>query len=78
MPVFRITFKLSPKPKNTTASCRMYFDVNEMPSSNLSRDFQKTAIIIPKIIAIIGPPITGIKFPTIKDGTAIIRHIIMP
>ena len=40
--------------------------------------FQNTAIIMPKIIAMIGPPIMGNMFPAISAGIAMIMHTIIP
>ena len=78
IPVFKITFKFKPKPRKTTAICKMYFDVKLMPFSKLSFFVHITEISIPEIIAIIGPPIMGKVLPIIKEGIAIIRQNIIP
>ena len=56
----------------------MYFEANFIPFSASLLSFQKRVIIIPAIIAIIGPPITGNFFPRVHDGRAIIKHINKP
>ena len=78
MPVASITFRFRPNPKNTTAVWRTYFDVKLIPSSYFSLLFHRTAIIMPNIIAIIGPPITGKWFPIISAGIAMIKHMMTP
>jgi hypothetical protein len=52
--------------------------VKLIPSSKPSLDFQNIAIAMPRIIAMIGPPIKGNKLPIMNEGIARIRQMIMP
>jgi len=74
LPVFSTTDKFSPKPKRITAYCSIFFDVNQMPDSNLLLSLINNAATIPIIIAIIGPPIIGKSLPSKNDGTAMARQ----
>ena len=77
-PVSSMTPKLSPNPNNTTAICRIYFEVNFIPFPNLPLSVQKSVITIPKRIEKTGPPTTGTNLPSNQAGMAIARHTISP
>ena len=78
LPVWSITFRLRPKPKKTTEVCKIYFEVNFITFYSSILSFKKMAIIMPVMIAIIGPPITGNFLPRVHEGRAIIKHINRP
>ena len=61
-PTTIISPRLSPKPKRTTASCKIFFDVNFIPDSKDS-GLLKLFKIIPKSMPKTGPPITGNFLP---------------
>jgi hypothetical protein len=77
-PVSNTTERFNPKPKRITAYCRIFFEVNLMPESNLFVFLINRAIIIPIIIAITGLPIMGKFFPSNHDGIAIIKQSAYP
>jgi len=77
-PVFSITERFKPKPSRMTAYCKIFFEVNLMPDSNLLLFLMKMVIIMPSKIAITGPPIMGNIIPSNHDGIAMIRQINNP
>jgi len=73
-PVASITERFKPKPNRTTAYCKILFEVNLIPASNLLLFLINMVMIMPIKIAITGPPIIGKIFPSNHDGIAMIRQ----
>ena len=77
-PVARMTERFRPKPKKTTAVCRMYLDVKEIPLLTFVRSLRNWPATMPRRMEMIGPPMMGKVFPKNQDGRAMTRQSAMP
>ncbi len=79
-PTFAIWARLRPKPRKTTAACRMYFEVNLTPgcSAAVSRPRSATASSMPMRMPKTGPPTTSSCWPSSQATTLMARHRAMP
>jgi hypothetical protein len=69
---------LRPKPRSTTAVCRIYFDVKLIPALIFVRSVIKSPTTMPINIAKIGPPIMGKILPSANAGAVITRQRRIP
>ena len=77
-PWIRISDRFIPKPKSTTAYCRIFFEVKVTPPLHQSFFLRNSASTMPMRIANTGPPTTGSQFPSSHAGTAMPRHNKIP
>ena len=77
-PVSATTERFMPKPRRITAHCSIFFDVNLMPGAKLPWSLKNTAMTMPSMIAMTGPPMIGNSRPRIYEGIAIRSERITP